>query len=1503
MKKFYLRTLTVAVALLFAYTSQAQNTPKVEEDPDLPSFGNVSKEEYLQARENYINLKRGFPNNLHYNARLKAIAEMRQQEQLIKATRTNSTLAANWTELGPSPIPNGQIYGVATPVPVTGRVTAIAIHPTDPNTVYVGTANGGIFRTTDGGGTWTAIFDGASSLAIGALALAPSSPTTLYVGTGEANASSDSYAGVGLYRIDNAATSPALIGPINSSMTFSNGSSNFTTTAFGFRTISKILVHPTDPATIFVSTSSGIAGNPNVFPSQNIPPLGLLGVYRSTNATSSAATIAFTKLAVTTANSFDVPNTGNRRISDMVMIPGNPNGIVCWVNGLAAAGDGGIYKTNNALAVTPVFTQKFTTTVDNTRGNLTIIKQGTDTVLYAATAETAAGTSCTTNSGAVRKSRDGGITWSTKLSGGGGFCGGQCFYDIAIDVAPNDSTKLLLGGSAGGGSCSDIVKKSQDAGATFIASQNGLHADSHVIAFAPSNSSIVYTGNDGGIFKSTDGGATWTSLNVSGFKATQFQSIALHPVDPNFTIGGTQDNGTNMLKPDGTFNRIDFGDGGYTLIDQNAVDNTNVTMYHTYYNQTNNQIAYARNDFGTSAAQGAWNVYGCNSGIQNGIDCSDATLFYAPMALGPGNPNTVYLGTSRLYRSSDKGFTNATVSQSPIVSGAQISSIAVSKQNDNVRIVGLTNGNVWATSSGSSTLTNVTPSAITVPVGRVAIDPTNPDIAYVTYDGYGLAANQHVWKTSNLSTTHTWTAMGTGIPDVPVNAFAIDPSNSLNIYAGTDIGVYQSTNGGTSWTAFNTGLPIVPVFDMAIHPVTRILKIATHGRGFFSTPLGITPITWVGATSNDWGTASNWSPNTVPLITSDVIIPATGLNMPVQITATKTCYNFTIQSGASATVTGTLQVGSQITNNGTFTATAGTIEMKGNSTQIIAANTFANNTISNLIINNNAVVSAGALNISGTLSFGNINNSIFSTSDLLTLKSTATNSAIIKDVTNAGGNSGNTFNGNVTVERFISAASSRSAWRLLTAPLKSTTGANGTIFDNWQNGGISVSGKATRVTGPAYNGSNGLDASTNGPSMKWFDGTALQPVITTNTPSTTPLFTTASSAANNSFFTFINGDRNAVFGSPNTTALSATGNLQTGNQMFTTNPSANGFTLIGNPYASPVDIDLFRQDNSSSNIKTTYYFWDPYLTGTYGYGGYVTVSYSGGSSYTITPGTAQTRYIQSGEAMFVQTKSPAIGTASVTFKETQKSSSIVNNIFRTQSTQKENFRINLNVISGIFPILVDGIVAEFDDNYSAVVDDNDAYKLYNTGESIAFMKDSTALSILRRPLIKIEDVLNLNLSSLKANRIYQFEFTPEFNAPAFKPFLKDNYLNTLTPIDVIDTTKIIFSVNSDVASAGANRFSIVFSKSPVYTNNPDLYIYPNPITNGIVHIQFNNMPQGNYQVRILNSMGQTILNNQINHAPDKNTETIQLKNKTKGVYHVEIIKPDNSKFIKKIIAN
>lgn len=813
------------------------DVPPDDLDPQLPLFlqGKIDKTEYLKARGDYVNLLRGLPYNLPYDARAAALRQQDQQvaDRNARVARGLESRAATspWTALGPAPIPNGQTSGITAPV--SGRITAIAVHPTISSTLYVGTAQGGVYRSLDAGQNWTAIFDSAQSLAIGAIAIAPSSPSIVYVGTGEASSSCDSYAGVGLYRIDNADTSATLVGPINPTVITS-------TTAFGGRAISQVLVHPTDPATVFASTVSAIAGSGCDDPA-TLPSSGLLGVYRSTNATTTlASNVAFDRVTVTTA--------GDRPVTDMVFEPGNPNNLVVGVKSANAPNEGGIYRSSNALA-SPASTIAFTQVKQfgSVRSALAINKVGgTVTVLAAAGI----------SNGTLYESTDGGQTWPTTLTAANGFCGGQCFYDIVVNIDPVDSSRIYLGGNSG----VNIFRRSIDSGTTFTPSVTSLHADSHAIAVAASDTSVIYTGNDGGIWRSNDFGVTWTDLNNSQFFATQFSGVAVHPTDRNFLLGGTQDNGTVLRRADSTWFRADFGDGGYALIDNNATDTTNVTMYHTYFNQAGNLIGLARvnsttcaSDDGTNSQwvfRGAGFVNGtigscegvalaANSGI--GLSPS-AVLFYAPMALGPGNPNTLYFGTDQLFRSANKGDTMTAVSQQ-LVFGVPVSSIAVSAQNDNVRLVGLRNGKLFATSTGANPLVDVTSGSMPANfVGRVAIAPTNSSTAYAAFGGYGVTAGQHVWKTTNLADVGTtWAAAGTGIPDVPVNALAIDPLDSNVVYAGTDIGVYRTTNGGTSWAPYGTGLPRTAVFGLEIQPTYRLLRAGTHGKGIYEVGISEVP--------------------------------------------------------------------------------------------------------------------------------------------------------------------------------------------------------------------------------------------------------------------------------------------------------------------------------------------------------------------------------------------------------------------------------------------------------------------------------------------------------------------------------------------------------------------------------------------------------------------------------------------------------------------------------------
>ena len=815
MKKFLIAgALLLAVAGFSLYlfypnigTIAERDLPFEGDEPDMPSFlqNSLSKEEFMTLREQNIAELRGVKEGAAVDPKLREAAIDKMDEQIAaRPTDGSDAAAAAWTELGPNPIPNGQVV-TGPQLAVSGRTTAIAVHPTNPNIVYVGTAQGGLYRTTDGGATWTPMLDNALSLAIGAVAIAPSQPDTVYVGTGEPEFSQDSFFGVGVYRIDNAGSAnPTLTGPLN------RDSAN--NDVFTGRGTGEIIVSPTDPATIFVATTSGVGG---ISGSAN-PILPSRGVYRSTNATSASPT--FAKLTGLAGNT-------NASIRDIAIDPLNANLLVADV--VAASGIGGIYVSTDALSGSPTFTQRvvFTSSstseltaefaVQHTAGNA-------NPTFYAATGN---------GGGRVLMNTDGGTTWTQQIANS--FCGGQCFYNIAVNVDPNDPTRVYLGGTG----TSTTFAISTTSATSFTSSASGLHTDSHVIAVAPSNPAIIYFGSDGGIYKSTNSGAAWASMSNTTYRATQFISIAVHPTDPNFSIGGTQDNGTNLYRPDATWIRSDGGDGGYTLIDQNATDTTNVRMYHTYYNSAGSLLGYAT----TATATGNWTFRGCNGSTANGISCNDtAVLFYAPLEQGPGNPNTVYYGSDRLYRSADTGLNHTVVSQGPIQSGVPISAIGISPQDDNVRIVGLSNGGLWGTTNGSTTLTDLdTTGAIpNVYIARAIIAPTNVNKAYVSLSAFGVT---NVYKTSNLNAAApTWTAAngsgGTALPQIPVSAFLVDTLTPTTLYAGTDIGVYVSKDDGGSWTPLGTGLPRVAVFDMAITAAHK-LRIATHGRGFFEYDL------------------------------------------------------------------------------------------------------------------------------------------------------------------------------------------------------------------------------------------------------------------------------------------------------------------------------------------------------------------------------------------------------------------------------------------------------------------------------------------------------------------------------------------------------------------------------------------------------------------------------------------------------------------------------------------
>jgi len=568
-------------------------------DPQLPGFlqgRGVDKEAYLRARSEAIGRLRGIEPGKPFDPSLRN----RALDQMARAQRAQRISAASWTAIGPTPIPNGQTDGVVTAV--SGRVTAIAVHPTNPNTAYVGTAQGGLYRTLDGGTTWASLLDTATpgltggSLVIGAVAIAPSQPSTVFVGTGEGNIGGDTFFGVGMYRITNADGSPTVAGPFAARVA-GTGSVVGTGNALAGAAVTGIAVDPANANRLFLTTILNVSG---VSGDLGPPPLPTTGLYFTDTAL--GATPVFSLVN-------QVPSAvGTTRGRHVVFEPGSSNNLLVAVESINNAGAAGIWRTVNAGTasvggnVSPTFTRTLALPL-TINAMLAINKVGAVVTVLAATAE---------NTGTIHQSVDGGATWDPALSGfpvNNNFCDGQCNFDLAIALDPSNAANVHIGGAL----CPGCYQRSIDGGKTYNHPPNtGLHADTHAITVAPSNANVVYHGNDGGIYKSLDAGLTWTSLNNAMFSATQFQSLATHPSDRQFLIGGTQDNGTNFLQPNGTWTRADFGDGGFARIDQNAADTTNVTMYHTYFNDNAPPalIGFGRVTTVANARDGGWTTLG-----------------------------------------------------------------------------------------------------------------------------------------------------------------------------------------------------------------------------------------------------------------------------------------------------------------------------------------------------------------------------------------------------------------------------------------------------------------------------------------------------------------------------------------------------------------------------------------------------------------------------------------------------------------------------------------------------------------------------------------------------------------------------------------------------------------------------------------------------------------------------------------------------------------------------
>ena len=574
--------------------------------------------------------------------------------------------------------------------------------------------------------------------------------------------------------------------------------------------------------------------------------------------------------------------------------------------------------------------------------------------------------------------------------------------------------------------------------------------------------------------------------------------------------------------------------------------------------------------------------------------------------------------------------------------------------------------------------------------------------------------------------------------------------------------------------------------------------------------------TWFGIDDN-WFNAANWCPG-VPLSSSNVKIPAGLTTYPIIPSGNALCKNILIENTASVKVTniGRFNLYGVITNNGTLDLLDGTLVAKGTQAQTFSGAIFYKRTIKNIEIANtfstNPVVSLSAtlndtLNITGNVSFGNVNSKEFKTNNNLTLKSTAAGTANVNDITNNETNTGNSIVDKVNVERYMFA---RSSWRLLATPIVIATSP--TVSQAWRenNAAHTATGYGTRITGPVgtFGAAGTLDDYSVRPSMKSYNS-IINDYIGVVNANTTPI------ANKNGYYVFVRGDRSAapVLGLSGISTLRIKGDLRQGDQVF--NVIAGKFESIGNPFASRIDM---RKVNKV-NVVNAFYVWNPNNTGLYNVGGYEAYSFNTASNNYQRVGDGFVRnYIESGEAFFVQSNvaSPA---GTITISENDKGNGSAN--VSRQGTSIPTLDITLyaqNADNNMY--ITDGIKINFDAAYSSSIDNNDVRKITNSYDNIGLKNGTANLIVERRGNLKASDTLRLNMTGMRVAN-YKLDVDPSvLNYPGLEAIFIDKFLQTRTAISFTDVTSIDFKTTTDAASRAADRFMIVFKAAPsvVFTN-------------------------------------------------------------------------------------
>lgn len=738
---------------------------------------------------------------------------------LGQATDADMVGALSWRSIGPAVM--------------SGRIVDVAVVPGDPSRFYAASASGGLWKTTNRGGRWKAVFENQPVISIGDIALAPSDPDIVWVGTGEANNQRSSYWGNGMYKSTDGGDSWQYMGLPES------------------HHIGRIAIHPSNPDIVYVAALGHLySKNPE------------RGLYRTQDGGKSWKLVKHVD-----------ENTG---FVDVVLDPSNPDTLFAasyqrrrraW--NFSESGPGSaIWRSKDGGD-----------SWERLRGGLPsgeigrigiAMFAGDSRVLYATVENrNERGADPRTNAGGGGNGRDeaeeeiedvGGHRWGDGAEGdeapgaavpaivGGEIyktvdggdtwekvnerptSGNPPYYYGQIRIDPTNQDNVWM--------CGVSLYHTSDGGKTWKRDgARGVHVDHHALWIDPEDPDHMLLGNDGGLCRTYDRGKTWDVYE--NLPLAQFYAVAVDNRKPYRIYGGLQDNGSWGMPSIGRGRRgiqehevvrINGGDGFYCAVDPENPD-----------------IVYSESQFGRPSRLDLKTLQ--RKSIRPPRRRGEPSPRYnwmTPIVISPHNARTIYIGSQRLHRSLDRGDNWETISPDLTTDDAAkkkgnvphctITTVSESSVRAGVIWVGTDDGKVWVTQDAGKHWRDVTdhfPDHVRgLWVSRVEASHHDRGTCYVTFTGY---REDHFAPYLFVTDDYggNWTSIAEGLPKSPVNVVREDPKNKDLLFVGTEQGAWASLDAGDTWHPLDRGIPTNPVHDLAIQNRECELVAATHGRGFF----------------------------------------------------------------------------------------------------------------------------------------------------------------------------------------------------------------------------------------------------------------------------------------------------------------------------------------------------------------------------------------------------------------------------------------------------------------------------------------------------------------------------------------------------------------------------------------------------------------------------------------------------------------------------------------------